>query len=180
MLGEKFGDYEIVRLIGRGGMGAVYEAMNANISRRAAIKVLLPEFAKEDDTVRRFFNEARAVNTINHPGVVQVSDVGKRPDGSLYLVMEFLEGETLNHWLGAGNPYLCGDTITLADYFGLAITTAGELVHCDLSAYPHVVAWLDRLKARPSYAEVYAAFNGFAASTKGGNFVRIAPASPAV
>ncbi len=85
-----------------------------------------------------------------------------------------------NHWLGAGNPFLCGDTITLADYFGLAITTAGELVHCDLGAYPHVVAWLDRLKARPSYAEVYAAFNGFAASTKGGNFVRIAPASPAV
>ena len=54
----------------------------------------------------------------------------------------------------------------MADYFGLAITTAGELVHCDLSAYPHVVAWLDRLKARPSYAEVYAAFNGFAASTR--------------
>ena len=99
MLGEKFGEYEIVRLIGRGGMGAVYEALNANINRRAAIKVLHPEFTKEDDAVRRFFNEARAVNTINHPGVVQVSDLGKRPDGSLYLVMELLEGETLTERL---------------------------------------------------------------------------------
>lgn len=84
-----------------------------------------------------------------------------------------------NHFLGAGNPYLCGDTLTIADYFGLAITTAGELVDCDFAAYPNVVAWLARLKVRPSYAEVYAAFIGFAASLKGKNFVAIAPATPA-
>src|SRR5262249_24635723 len=65
------------------------------INRRVAIKVLLPECAQEDDAVRRFVNEARAVNTIHHPGVVQVSDVEKRPDGSLYLVMEYLDGVTL-------------------------------------------------------------------------------------
>lgn len=82
-----------------------------------------------------------------------------------------------NHFLGAGNPYLCGDAITIADYFGLAIMTAGELLHCDFSAYPNVVAWLQRLKVRPSYAEVYAAFLGFAASTKGKDFVTVTPAA---
>ncbi|HNN93240.1 MAG TPA: serine/threonine-protein kinase [Pseudomonadota bacterium] len=135
MLGEKFGDYEIVRLIGRGGMGAVYEAMNANISRRAAIKVLLPEFAKEDDTVRRFFNEARAVNTINHPGVVQVSDVGKRPDGSLYLVMEFLEGETLTERLqgnGGKLPESVAVTVSWQLAGVLAAAHSKAIIHRDM------------------------------------------------
>lgn len=57
MNGTKLGDYEIVRLIGRGGMGAVYEGVNATINRRAAIKVLLPEYAEREDVVKRFFNE---------------------------------------------------------------------------------------------------------------------------
>jgi serine/threonine-protein kinase len=57
--GTKLGDYEIVRLIGRGGMGAVYEAVNSAINRRAAIKLLLPEYAEREDVVRRFFNEMR-------------------------------------------------------------------------------------------------------------------------
>ena len=135
MLGEKFGDYEIVRLVGRGGMGAVYEAINANINRRAAIKVLLPEFAKEDDTVRRFFNEARAVNTINHPGVVQVSDVGKRPDGSLYLVMEFLEGETLTERLHTrGGKLLETEAVTISWQLAgvLAAAHSKSIIHRDL------------------------------------------------
>ena len=92
----QLGDYQIVRRIGQGGMGAVYEALNATIGRRVAIKVLLPEFAHDADVVRRFFNEAKAVNAISHPGVVQVSEVGRAPDGSLYLVMEYLEGPTLS------------------------------------------------------------------------------------
>ena len=72
----------------------VYEALKPSINRRVAIKVLLPDYAEREDVVRRFMNEARAVNAINHPGVVQISDVGKAPDGSLYLVMEYLEGDT--------------------------------------------------------------------------------------
>lgn len=135
MLGEKFGEYEIVRLIGRGGMGAVYEALNANINRRAAIKVLHPEFTKEDDAVRRFFNEARAVNTINHPGVVQVSDLGKRPDGSLYLVMELLEGETLTERLqtrGGKLPEREAVTISWQLAGVLAAAHAKSIIHRDL------------------------------------------------
>jgi len=71
-----------------------------------------------------------------------------------------------DHFVGS-NKYLCGNQLTVADYFGAAITTAGELVHCDFSAYPNIKRWLDTFKAGPNYAKVYETFNGFCASTKG-------------
>ena len=71
-----------------------------------------------------------------------------------------------DYWLGPKKQYLCGDSITIADYFGAAIVTAGELIHCDYSKYPNIVRWLDGIKKRPSYATVYETFNGFVASTK--------------
>jgi glutathione S-transferase len=72
-----------------------------------------------------------------------------------------------DHWLGPDRQYLCGDQITIADYFGAALVTAGELVHCNLSAYPNIERWLGNMKKRPSYGTVYETFNGFCASTKG-------------
>ena len=71
-----------------------------------------------------------------------------------------------DHFIGP-NKYLCGNQLTVADYFGAAITTAGELVHCDFSAYPNIKRWLDTFKAGPNYAKVYETFTGFCASTKG-------------
>jgi glutathione S-transferase len=70
-----------------------------------------------------------------------------------------------DHWIGR-KPYLCGNEITVADYFGTALTTAGELIHCELGAYPNICRWLGTMKKRPSYAKVYEVFNGFCASTK--------------
>jgi glutathione S-transferase len=75
-----------------------------------------------------------------------------------------------DHWIGPKQRYLCGDTITIADYFGAGLTTAGELVHCDMSPYPNVARWLGAIKQRPSYAKVYETFNGFVQSTKGQPF----------
>jgi glutathione S-transferase len=72
-----------------------------------------------------------------------------------------------DHWIGPNRAYLCGEEITIADYFGAAIVTAGELVHCDFSVYPNIKRWLDTMKARPSYPKIYEVFNGFVASTKG-------------
>ena len=72
-----------------------------------------------------------------------------------------------DHWIGPNNKYLCGNQLTIADYFGAAVTTAGELVHCDLSAYPNIKRWLDTFKAGPNYAKIYETFNSFVASTKG-------------
>jgi len=77
------------------------------------------------------------------------------------------------HWLGPKKKFLCGETLTIADYFGLSLTTAGELVHCDFSGYPNVARWLAAMKARPAYAKTYEVFNGFVASTKGQPFEAI-------
>src|SRR5882757_3227566 len=97
--GERFGNYELTGLIGHGGMGAVYRAVHPEIGRVVAIKVLKPELARDDGAVARFFDEARAVNAIRHEGIVDIFDLGRRPDGTVYYVMEYLAGEDLAHLL---------------------------------------------------------------------------------
>lgn len=89
------GPYRIIRKLSAGGMGTVYEAMHDAIERRVAVKILHPEHASSPETVRRFFNEAKAANRIDHPGIVQIYDCGRLTDGTSYIVMEFLKGETL-------------------------------------------------------------------------------------
>src|ERR1044071_1565115 len=76
-------------------MGAVYLAEHTLLGRRAAVKVLLPQLSNHRDTVARFFNEARATTAIRHPGIVEIFDFGYLPSGSAYIVMEFLDGESL-------------------------------------------------------------------------------------
>ncbi|HUN50197.1 MAG TPA: glutathione S-transferase family protein [Candidatus Sulfotelmatobacter sp.] len=78
-----------------------------------------------------------------------------------------------DHWIGPNRNYLCGNEISIADYFGAALVTAGELIHCNFSAYPNVERWLAAMKQRPSHAKVYEVFNGFVASTKGQPFLAI-------
>jgi serine/threonine-protein kinase len=95
MVGQRIGKYTILRKLGEGGMGAVYLGRHANIGTRAAIKVLLPHHLHNRNVARRFFNEARATAKIKHTGLVEVFDFGELEDGSSYLVMELLEGETL-------------------------------------------------------------------------------------
>src|SRR5262245_26263713 len=106
--GTRLGLYRIRRLLGSGGMGAVYEAVHTDIDRHVAIKVLHPQHVTQSDVVTRFFNEARAVNRVEHPGVVPISEVNQLPDGTTYLVMEFLRGESLTarlKRLGGRLPY---------------------------------------------------------------------------
>jgi glutathione S-transferase len=78
-----------------------------------------------------------------------------------------------DHWLKAGTPYLLGGEITIADYFGAGLVTAGELIHCDFTPYANITPWVGSMKARPSYAEVYKVFNGFCESTKGQSFAAL-------
>lgn len=93
--GQRVGSYRIVRLIGEGGMGAVYEARHEALERRVAIKTLRPEYARDEQAVARFFNEARVLSRLEHPSIVQASDFGQAPDGTAYLVMEYLRGQSL-------------------------------------------------------------------------------------
>ncbi len=99
LLGQTLGSFRVISLLGEGGMGRVYLAEHVLIGRRAAIKVLAAEIADNEDFVSRFFTEARAVNDIRHPNIVEVTDFGtfgKLP----YIVMELLDGETLEARLG--------------------------------------------------------------------------------
>lgn len=89
------GRYRIVRLLGEGGMGAVYEAQHEELGRKVALKVLLPELTGDKELVGRFFREARAAAAIHHPGIVEVFDLGR--DGEqAFIAMEKLEGEELS------------------------------------------------------------------------------------
>ena len=94
-LPSNVGPYRIVRLLGEGGMGAVYEARQEPLERRVALKVLHSEYASNRDAVARFFNEAKVLSKLEHPSIVQVSDFGSSAEGITYLVMEYLRGESL-------------------------------------------------------------------------------------
>jgi predicted Ser/Thr protein kinase len=101
--GFRLGKYEIRRLLGAGGMGAVYEAHHTEIGKRVAIKVLAPELAAAPGARTRFLREAQLASKINHPNIVAVNDVGNA-DGHAFIVMEFLDGEDLSHRVERGGP----------------------------------------------------------------------------
>jgi serine/threonine protein kinase len=95
LMGQIINNYEIVGVVSSGGMGDVFSAVHTVMGRKAAIKVLRPEHCGDPALVQRFFNEARAANSIRHPNIVEVLDVGILPAGLPYITMELLEGETL-------------------------------------------------------------------------------------
>jgi eukaryotic-like serine/threonine-protein kinase len=95
VIGKTIGNYQILREIGGGGMGTVYLGQHQVIGRLAAIKLLLPSFSANEEMVGRMFNEARMTSLIRHPGLVDVYDFGRLPNGSAFIVMEYLEGESL-------------------------------------------------------------------------------------
>ena len=95
LIGRMVGSYRIVRLLGRGGMGAVYLAKHPGIGSQVAIKFLNPRYSGDRGHVERFFNEARAVNVIGHENILKTLDFSVTPDGRYFFVMEFLSGKTL-------------------------------------------------------------------------------------
>ena len=97
--GTLVGDYRIEALIGQGGMGKVYRAEHPLIGKKVAVKVLNGELAENENAVKRFTLEARAVNEIRHRNLVDIFTFGRLPDGRWYHVMEYLEGENLGELL---------------------------------------------------------------------------------
>jgi eukaryotic-like serine/threonine-protein kinase len=87
--------YEITRKIGQGGMGAVYEATHKLIGKRVAVKVLLDKYAQKDQIVARLQQEARLASSIGHSNIIDITDIGQTADGRMFVVMEFLDGESL-------------------------------------------------------------------------------------
>lgn len=135
MVGQRIGIYRLLRPLGEGGMGAVYEAVDDKTSHHVAIKILHPEYARQPEFVKRFFNEARAVSKISHPGLVHISETGKTLDGVAFLVMEYLQGETLSARLARSGRRLPETAVLpLLRQLALAVAAAHAhgIVHRDL------------------------------------------------
>jgi serine/threonine-protein kinase len=129
------GSYRIIRKLGQGGMGAVYEALHQTLGRHVAIKVLHPEVARNEEFAMRFANEARAANIVDHPDVVQITDHGTLPDGIPYIVMEYLKGESLGHRIEhLGGPMSPSEVAFIALQITdvLAAAHARGIIHRDL------------------------------------------------
>jgi serine/threonine-protein kinase len=99
--GQKLGDYVVEELIAKGGMGAVYRGVQPLIGKQVAIKVLLTPGPAELNYAQRMLEEARTVNAIGHPNIIDIFNFGELPDGRPWLVMEFLDGMSLSQWVRA-------------------------------------------------------------------------------
>jgi serine/threonine protein kinase len=134
MIGRTVNNYEIQSLIGEGGMGAVYLARHPVIGRNAAIKVLHKEMAQNAALVTRFVNEARAVNALAHPNLIDIIDAGTMDDGTPYLMMEFLEGESLATRLERQGRIPLADALEIVNQVAEALEAVHrkDIVHRDL------------------------------------------------
>jgi serine/threonine-protein kinase len=133
VIGRSIGNYKIARVLGEGGMGTVYLAEHPMIGKRVAVKMLRPDLGADPGLVSRFFQEAKAVNEIRHPNIVDISDFGHTDDGIVYFVMELMEGQSLRDRLTAG-PMPIDQTITVARQVIDALAAAHRvgIIHRDL------------------------------------------------
>src|SRR5215813_3346334 len=130
--GARVGPYEIVAPLGAGGMGEVYRARDQRLEREVALKLLPPAFAKDEERVRRFEQEARAAGQLNHPNILQIHDIGAY-ERSPYIVSELLEGQTLRERLRAGAlTARKAVDYALQTAHGLAAAHERSIVHRDL------------------------------------------------
>jgi serine/threonine-protein kinase len=132
--GTAVGEYRIVKLLGRGAFGAVYHAVHAVIGKQVAIKVLNAQFSEDDAMAARFVDEARAVNRIGHPNIVDIFGFGALADGRKYCVMELLTGETLGQCVERRGRLSVGEAIEILSQVASALDAAhaNAVVHRDL------------------------------------------------
>jgi serine/threonine-protein kinase len=130
--GTNLGSYQIVSLLGSGGMGEVYKAKDLKLGRSVAIKVLRRDLASDPERLRRFEQEARAASSLNHPNIVTIYDIGEQ-DGTRYIAMEYVEGKTLRELL-VGQPLPTKKLLKLSTQIadGLAKAHSAGIVHRDL------------------------------------------------
>jgi eukaryotic-like serine/threonine-protein kinase len=137
LIGQTIGNYEVKSKLGEGGMGAVYLAEHPLIGKKVALKVLHSEFSGNDDIATRFFHEAKAVNDIQHPNIVDILDYGVIPNQdrkTVYFIMEFLDGQSLAHLVRAQAPLPAERALAIALQIAdaLAASHKQDIVHRDL------------------------------------------------
>src|ERR1035438_1822908 len=152
--GAKLGNFEIVELLGRGGMGEAWRARDARLKRDVAIKVLHAGLASEPDRIARFEREARAASALNHPNIVAVYDIG-RDHGTYWIASELVRGDTLRKVIAAG-PLPAPKAVEIATQVanGLAAAHAAGLVHRDLKPDNIMIARGGQVKIQIGRAHV--------------------------
>jgi serine/threonine-protein kinase len=130
VLGER---YQVEARIGAGGMAEVFRGFDKVLGRTVAIKMLLPQFARDAGFVARFRREAQAAARLNHPNIVAVYDTGADADAQ-YIVMEFIEGRTLHEFLSSGRKPSTAQAVDLAQKVSLALVAAHQqgVIHRDI------------------------------------------------
>src|SRR5437867_1443723 len=131
-IGTQLGSHEITALLGKGGMGEVYRARDLKLKRDVAIKILPEEFARDADRVSRFQREAEVLASLNHPHIASIYDL-QEANGSRYLVLELVEGETLAERIARGAIPL-EEALNIASQICEALAAAHEkgIIHRDL------------------------------------------------
>jgi serine/threonine-protein kinase len=148
------GKYRITRLIGTGGMGAVYEGENVLIRRRIALKVLHADSATNADVIRRFEREAQAAGEIGNDHILEVLDLGSLPSGDRYMVMEYLDGETLSTRIERHGRLTPQQIAPIAQQFLTALVSAhaAGIIHRDLK--PENIFILRSKAGRPDFVKL--------------------------
>src|ERR1700674_5214642 len=131
--GTKFGSYEMVALIGAGGMGEVYQAHDTKLGRDVAIKVLPEAFAHDPEKLSRFQREAKLLASLNHPNIATIYGL-EDSNGTSYLVMELVPGETLAQRIKRDGAVPVEESLTIAKQIAEALEAAHEkgIIHRDL------------------------------------------------
>jgi eukaryotic-like serine/threonine-protein kinase len=139
IVGQTIGNYLVTQKLGEGGMGSVYLAEHPGIGKKVALKVLHSEFSSNEDVASRFFNEAKAVNNIGHPNIVDIVDYGIIQAGPgreqlVYFIMEYLSGSTLSGLLRAESPLPPERALSIALQVADALSASHKcgIVHRDL------------------------------------------------
>ena len=131
-IGREIGPYKVIEQLGSGGMGEVYLAQDTRLDRLVALKILPDYFVSDDDRMRRFQREARAVSALNHPNILTLHEVGEL-DGVHFIATEFIDGQTIRELIAAG-PLSLTEVLEISVQVAAALSAAhaSGIVHRDI------------------------------------------------
>ena len=130
---KRIGKYEVIDLLGRGGMGLVYRAFDRQLNREVAIKTVTEGFTRDQEMLQRFYREAAKTGALKHPNIVIVYDLGEQ-DGFPYIVMEYLSGEPLDRLIQSGKPQPVAFKLSIIEQvcYALGYAHRNDVIHRDV------------------------------------------------